>query len=113
LNIPIHRAKVVQIARVVHLLVQLHLEGHLSELLVAPVYKMSSFLFTWRIHVSVEIITVCELQNKPITLKKEGCRKNSIYIAGAPAEFERNPKTLGKTLNVILYFVGTKTPVIV
>ena len=34
---PVHGAEVVQVARVVHLLVQLHVEGHLAELLVAPV----------------------------------------------------------------------------
>jgi hypothetical protein len=35
-NRPVDRAEVVQIAGIVHLLVQLHLEGDLPELLVAP-----------------------------------------------------------------------------
>ena len=34
---PVHGAEVVKVARVVHLLVQLHVEGHLAELLVTPV----------------------------------------------------------------------------
>ena len=34
---PVHGAEVVQVAGVVHLLVQLHVEGHLAELLVTPV----------------------------------------------------------------------------
>ena len=34
---PVHGAEVVKVARVVHLLVQLHIEGHLAELLVTPV----------------------------------------------------------------------------
>ena len=33
----VNGAKVVQVAGVVHLLVQLHVEGHLTELLVTPV----------------------------------------------------------------------------
>ena len=34
---PVHRSEVVQVAGVVHLLVQLHIEGHLADFLVAPV----------------------------------------------------------------------------
>ena len=34
---PVHGAEVVKVARVVHLLVQLHVKGHLAELLVTPV----------------------------------------------------------------------------
>ena len=34
---PVHGAEVVKVARIVHLLVQLHVEGHLAELLVTPV----------------------------------------------------------------------------
>ena len=33
---PVYRAKVVEVAGVVHLLVELHMEGHAPELLVAP-----------------------------------------------------------------------------
>ena len=34
---PVHGAEVVKVARVVHLLVKLHVEGHLTKLLVTPI----------------------------------------------------------------------------